>query len=100
MELLSRIYNTSDSLSNGDVAAKMLGAWRQASAAHGLSGKRKVDDRRGVLGMASMSGSGYAYPGVVRARVARPQNGAEHPQDDRETSFNGASHAEESGSVE
>jgi hypothetical protein len=80
MERNPKLQNAWDPLPNRDLAAEVLGAWRDAAALAGLSGKRKVDARRTILGMAAMSGSGFAYPGLV----SRVIPGREDGQDDQE----------------
>lgn len=88
MERNAKLQNAYNPLPPRDLAAEVLGAWRNAIAASGLSGKREIDTRRIVRGMADMAGSGFAGPGIISGSQFVPENGPEHPKDHRETSFN------------
>ena len=85
MERDAKLHNAWHTLPDRDLAAEVLGAWRDAAALAGLSGKRKIDARRTLLGVASMSGSGFAYPGVVRRVEPRGEDGQDDTEGDRET---------------
>lgn len=95
MEHTPGTENAGDPFQNRHLAADMLGDWRAAAPAHGVSRKRKVNTRRTVLGVAAMSGSGFAYPGIGRRNIAGDEDGPQHQEGDREASFNHASKAED-----
>ena len=80
MERDAKLQNAWHTLPDRDLAAEVLGAWRDSASAAGLPGKRKIDARRTVLGVAAMSGSGFAYPGIV----SRVQHLGEDDADDTE----------------
>ena len=94
MERGTEIHDTFHSLQDSRVVGNIVELWRKAAYFDGLSRERKVDTCRSVLGVASMAGSGFAYPGVSRGYVPRVEDGTEHQEDDRETSFNHASEAD------
>ena len=88
MERNAKLQDAYNPPSPRDLAAKVLGAWRDAIAASGLQGKREIDSRRPIRGMADMAGSGFAGPGIVSGNQPVTEDGSEHPKDHRETSFN------------
>jgi hypothetical protein len=88
MERNAKLQNSWNPFSDRNLAAEVLGAWGKAARAAGLSGKRKVDDRRTILGAAAMSGSGFAYPGVVSGIPSRKEDVSDDQENDRTSSFN------------
>lgn len=96
MESSSKLHDTWDAFSHRDLAAEILAAWKRASAVAGVQGKREVDSGRSVLGVASMAGSGFAYPGVVRRVPVVQKNDADDQEDHREAPFNRKSKSKKS----
>ena len=88
MERKTKLQNAWTPFSDRNLAAEILGAWGKAARAAGLSGKRKVDDNRTVLGVAALSGSGFAYPGIVSGIAPRKEDVSGDTLDDRTSSFN------------
>lgn len=91
MEPNAGLHDAFDTQEHGRMVTEMLPDWRRASAVDGVSGEWKVDTGGGILGVASIPGSGFAYPSIGRGLDAGNQNGAQYQEDDRETSFNKAS---------
>ena len=87
MERDAKLQNAWHTLPDRDLAAEVLGAWRDSASAAGLPGKRKVDTDRAILRIASMSGSGFAYPGIVSGIPSVYQDDADDMKGDRKTSF-------------
>ena len=87
MERPADIFNAPTSREDREMARRMLGAWRAAITADGLPREREIDDHRGVLGLAALQGSGFAYPGVVSGIPSVYQDDADHSKGDRKTSF-------------
>ena len=95
MEPDTKPDNAENTLSDGVLDARVLGAWRKAAFTLGLSREREVDSHWSVLGVGSHNISGFAYPGIGSRVYTGPQDGPEHPEGDREASFNKVSQAEE-----
>lgn len=95
MEQGTGLHNTFHSLQNGKMVRNIVDEWRKASPDDGFSRERKVNSDRAVLGVASVASSGFAYPRAGGGFVPSVQNGPQHQEDNRETSFNHASEADE-----
>lgn len=94
MESNPKLHDTWDTFSHRNLAAEILAAWRLAAAAAGLSRKRKVNSGRTVLGVAAMSGSGFAYPGIVSRVQTIREDGEDDTEDNRASSVHGSSKSE------
>ena len=95
MEQETKLHNAFDPLQDSNVVRDIVAAWQQATFDDGLSGMRKVDTGRTLLGVAAMAGSGFAYPGVGRGQSVILENGAQYQEDNREASFNRSSKTEQ-----
>lgn len=96
MEHKPEIHNAFDSSKNGKVVDDLIKEWGPATSIDGVSRGGKIDDRRTVLGVSSMAGSGMPYPGVSRRPITGHQDGPQHQKSDRESPFNLGSKTEES----
>lgn len=94
MESNPKLHDTWDAFSHRNLAAEILAAWKRAAAAAGLSRKRKVKSGSGVLGVAAMSGSGFAYPGVISRVPVVYEDGEDDQEDHRTSSVHGSSKSE------
>lgn len=93
MKRVTKFEDTTDTLPDRQLAAKVLGAWAQASSASGLPRERKINAGRPVYRMDALQQSGFAYPGLVRRIETRGKDGKDDPESDRETSDGGGDQA-------
>ena len=94
MEQSSKPTNAESARQDSDLASEVLGAWKSAIDSSGVPRMRKVDAHRNLLGVGALSGSGFAYPGVVSGVPVIEQDGTADQETDRKTSFNKTSDSE------